>query len=105
MLLHAEEDLGKLKVSSRMVAIIKPTFVQHEDDSPKQRPLSILTAQISPDGQRLATGGMDQKIKIWSTGPIMDADKEADPNEKKLLSTLASHNGQSAPDAVSQAAR
>ena len=74
-----------------MVVVIKPSFIKHADE--KKRPLSILTAQVSPDGARLATGGMDQTVKIWSTAPILDEEQEKNPNAKKLLSTLSSHNG------------
>lgn len=76
-----------------MVVVIKPSFIKHADE--KKRPLSILTAQVSPDGARLATGGMDQTVKIWSTAPILDEEQEKNPNAKKLLSTLSSHNGAS----------
>ena len=75
-----------------MVVVIKPSFIKHADE--KKRPLSILTAQVSPDGARLATGGMDQTVKIWSTAPILDEEQEKNASTKKLLSTLSSHNGE-----------
>lgn len=74
-----------------MVNVIKPSFVSHEDD--KSRPLSILSAEVSPDGSRLATGGLDQKIKIWNTAPILDENEEKNPETKRLLSTLGAHTG------------
>ena len=74
-----------------MVVVIKPTFVVHSDD--KSRPTTIFSLDVSPDGTRLATAGLDQKIKVWSTAPILDEEKEADEKNKKLLSTLGSHNG------------
>ena len=74
-----------------MVVVIKPSYVVHEDD--KSRPTTIFSLDVSPDGSRLATAGLDQKIKIWSTEPILDEEKEADESCKKLLSTLGSHNG------------
>lgn len=76
-----------------MVAVIKPSFVLHEDD--KSRPGTIFSLDVSPDGARLATAGLDQKIKVWSTEPVLDSDREADEEgTKKLLSTLGSHTGQ-----------
>lgn len=75
-----------------MVNVIKPSFVSHEDE--KSRPLSILSVDISPHGNRLATGGLDQKIKIWNTEPILDEILEKDTNTKKLLSTLGAHTGE-----------
>lgn len=74
-----------------MVNVIKPSFISHEDE--KSRPLSILSTDISFDNKRLATGGLDQKIKIWNTDPILDEDLEKDGNTKKLLSTLSAHTG------------
>lgn len=74
-----------------MVVVIKPQFITHEDD--KSRPTTIFSLDVSPDGSRLATAGLDQKIKIWNTEPILEESKEADPSTKKLLSTLGSHNG------------
>lgn len=74
-----------------MVNVIKPSFVSHEDE--KARPLSILSAEVSPDGSRLATGGLDQKIKIWNTAPILHEELEKDGSTKKLLSTLGAHTG------------
>jgi len=75
-----------------MVNVIKPSFVSHEDE--KARPLSILSTDVSPDGSRLATGGLDQKIKIWNTAPILHEDEEKEPGTKKLLSTLGAHTGE-----------
>lgn len=75
-----------------MVNVIKPSFVSHEDE--KARPLSILSAEVSPDGSRLATGGLDQKIKIWNTAPILREELENDGETKKLLSTLSAHTGE-----------
>ena len=74
-----------------MVFVIKPSFVTHLDD--KGRPTSIFSCDVSPDGTRLATASLDQKIKIWNTKPILDEDSENTENDKKLLSTLSSHNG------------
>lgn len=75
-----------------MVFVIKPSFVTHLDD--KGRPTSIFSCDVSPDGARLATASLDQKIKIWNTKPILDEDSENAENDKKLLSTLSSHNGE-----------
>ena len=78
-----------------MVVVIKPQFVAHEDD--KGRSTTIFSLDVSPDGSRLATAGLDQKIKIWNTQPLLEEHMEEDENCKKLLSTLGSHNGQSNP--------
>jgi protein HIRA/HIR1 len=73
--------------------IVKPAWAVHLDEN--ERPKTIYSIAIHPDGTRLATGGIDTKIKIWSTQPILkeeDQDKEEVP---KLLSTLTAHEGMS----------
>lgn len=72
--------------------IIKPAHVLHNDD--KERPLSIFTVSIHPDGSRLASGGLDTKIKIWSTNPILNREAELDETVPKLLCTMTSHSGE-----------
>jgi protein HIRA/HIR1 len=73
--------------------VIKPHWCLHSDD--KERPVSIFTLSLHPDGTRLATGGLDTKIKVWSTAPVLDEEKEMDEALPKLLSTLTAHSGKS----------
>nr|XP_018260715.1 uncharacterized protein I303_06430 [Kwoniella dejecticola CBS 10117]OBR82873.1 hypothetical protein I303_06430 [Kwoniella dejecticola CBS 10117] len=53
----------------------------------------IYSISVHPDGTRIATGGLDSKIKIWSTLPILDEDAEKDEANHKLLCTMAAHTG------------
>lgn len=75
-----------------MVHIVKPAHVLHVDE--KERPISIFTISIHPDGSRLATGGLDTKVKVWSTAPILRREVEEDETHPKLLCTMTSHSGE-----------
>ncbi|CAG8475697.1 5700_t:CDS:10 [Scutellospora calospora] len=59
----------------------------------KNQRTSIFSVHVHPDGSRLATGGLDNKIKLWSTASIIDVDKANDPSVPRLLCTLGLHNG------------
>lgn len=45
---------------------------------------------ISLDQKRLVTGGLDSKVKIWSTKGVADPDNEEKP---RLLASMSSHTG------------
>ena len=72
--------------------LVKPAHVVHNDD--KERPGTIFSLSVHPDGSRLATGGIDTKIKIWSTVAILNDKAEQSERVPKLLSTLTTHSGQ-----------
>lgn len=71
--------------------LVRPAWTVHLDDN--ERPKTIYSLSIHPDGTRLATGGLDTKIKIWATKPILDEAAEADEAVPKLLSTVTNHTG------------
>ncbi|KAF0505748.1 WD40 repeat-like protein [Gigaspora margarita] len=71
--------------------LAKPSWLGHFDD--KNQRTSIFSVHVHPDGSRLATGGLDNKIKLWSTASIIDANKADDPSVPRLLCTLGLHNG------------
>ncbi|KAJ1658482.1 HIR complex subunit [Dispira simplex] len=71
--------------------VTKPGWVQHEDDKGKKTTLFSLS--LHPDGSRLATGGLDNKVKIWNVAPMLHSEAELDPNVPKLLATMGLHNG------------
>ncbi|KAJ7597532.1 histone transcription regulator 1 [Mycena floridula] len=74
----------------------KPSWVQHTDPSAKSdsaKPLSIFSVHVHPDGSRIATGGLDARIRIWSTKPILNPASELSNKPPKSLCTLTMHTG------------
>ncbi|KAF8594776.1 WD40 repeat-like protein [Ceratobasidium sp. AG-I] len=71
--------------------LIKPSWVTHEDPINKKR-LPIFTVHVHPDGSRVATGGLDAKVRIWATKPILRQEAEATATNKSLC-TLGMHSG------------
>lgn len=71
-----------------MVRITVPDWIVHRADERSKRS-TIYTLDVHPDGTRLATGGLDTKIRVWATAPIV---KES-TRSPRLLSTLARHTG------------
>jgi protein HIRA/HIR1 len=60
--------------------------------SAQKRP-PIYSVHVHPDGSRIATGGQDAKVRIWSTRPILNAASEESNKPPKMLCTLSSHSG------------
>ncbi|KAH9463895.1 hypothetical protein Pst134EA_015976 [Puccinia striiformis f. sp. tritici] len=73
--------------------LIKPNWVNHPDD--KGNPQTIYSAHVHPDGSRLATGSIQNVVKIWSTAPILNPELEAADEAKapRLLCTMEGHDG------------
>ncbi|ORY28137.1 putative transcription corepressor [Naematelia encephala] len=71
--------------------ITRPNWVKHTDEKDKRSP--IYSISVHPDGTRLASGGLDKKVKIWSTLPILDLEAEENEANPKLLCTMSSHTG------------
>ncbi|KAF5366743.1 hypothetical protein D9758_006545 [Tetrapyrgos nigripes] len=74
----------------------KPAWVVHKDSSAKSdstKRLSIFSVHVHPDGSRIATGGLDAKVRIWSTKPILNPASEASNKPPKALCTLTMHTG------------
>ncbi|KAJ2811369.1 HIR complex subunit [Coemansia furcata] len=70
--------------------IIKPEWLRHDAD--KKKLSAIFSVDFHPDGTRLATSGMDNKIRLWSTHAITHS-TDATPSNERLLSTLSAHSG------------
>ncbi|PFH50533.1 hypothetical protein AMATHDRAFT_144901 [Amanita thiersii Skay4041] len=74
----------------------KPAWVVHKDSSKSDanaKRLSIFSVHVHPDGSRIATGGLDAKIRIWSTKPILHRSSELSGKPPKSLCTLHMHTG------------
>ncbi|KAG9102641.1 HIR complex subunit [Ceratobasidium sp. 370] len=71
--------------------LVKPAWIKHEDAINKKR-LPIFTVHVHPDGSRVATGGLDAKVRIWATKPIIRKDAEETATNKSLC-TLGMHSG------------
>ncbi|KAK0215651.1 histone transcription regulator 1 [Armillaria fumosa] len=74
----------------------KPAWVMHGDSSGKTdstKRLSIFSVHVHPDGSRIATGGLDAKVRIWSTKPILVPASEISNKPPKSLCTLSMHTG------------
>ncbi|KAK8853078.1 hypothetical protein IAR55_003779 [Kwoniella newhampshirensis] len=72
--------------------VCKPSWVEHTSGDKKNK-CPIYSISVHPDGTRLATGGLDHKVKIWSTLPILDPEADKDEQNPKLLCTMAAHTG------------
>ncbi|WVQ81686.1 hypothetical protein IAT38_003811 [Cryptococcus sp. DSM 104549] len=72
--------------------VTKPSWVEHTGGEKKNK-CPIYSISVHPDGTRLATGGLDHKVKIWNTVPILDEAAEKNESDHKLLCTMSSHTG------------
>ncbi|KAJ2465330.1 HIR complex subunit, partial [Coemansia sp. RSA 2320] len=70
--------------------IIKPEWLRHDSD--KKHLTSIFSVDFHPDGTRLATAGMDNKIRLWSTPAIAEQNPQEN-KDRRLLATLSAHSG------------
>ncbi|SNX86549.1 related to histone transcription regulator HIP1 [Melanopsichium pennsylvanicum] len=75
------------------MSIILPDWVAHHNEDKKGKLHTIFSVAVHPDSSRLATAGLDTKIRIWSTASILNPTDEKDPNSHRLLSTLSRHTG------------
>ncbi|KAG8057789.1 hypothetical protein GUJ93_ZPchr0002g26157 [Zizania palustris] len=63
----------------------KPSWIRHEG-------LQIFSIDIQPGGIRFATGGGDQKIRIWSMKSVAK-DNDNEDSSQRLLATIRDHFG------------
>ncbi|KAK9464578.1 TUP1-like enhancer of split-domain-containing protein [Lipomyces arxii] len=49
---------------------LKPAWLNHSDG---QKHFEVYSVHVHPDGTRLASGGLDAKVRIWSTAAIYDS--------------------------------
>ncbi|KAJ1288991.1 hypothetical protein BS78_02G131500 [Paspalum vaginatum] len=63
----------------------KPSWIRHEG-------LQIFSIDIQPGGLRFATGGGDQKVRIWSMKSV-DKNNANDDSSQRLLAAMRDHFG------------
>ncbi|KAM3295155.1 hypothetical protein ACQJBY_037798 [Aegilops geniculata] len=63
----------------------KPSWVRHDG-------LQIFSIDIQPSGLRFATGGGDQKVRIWNMKSV-SKDNQNDDSNQRLLATMRDHFG------------
>lgn len=67
--------------------LVKPYWLSHRDEN---RTFEVFSLDASSDGERLVTGGLDSKVKVWSAKGVANPDAEGQP---KLLASMAAHTG------------
>lgn len=97
------EPFTQVTLLASQMKITKPAWVSHSRQH-ETKTLPIYCLHVHPDCSRIATGGLDAKVRIWSTLPILDEGVAAKEENPKLLCTLGTHNGQSHLGTVFKAA-
>ncbi|KAF8459086.1 putative histone transcription regulator Hir1 [Terfezia claveryi] len=72
---------------------VKPSWLTHSEE---KRQFEVYSCHVSPDGQRLATGGRDCIVRIWSTAAIYNSNPNSEAisqNVPKQLCSISTHSG------------
>ncbi|KND00338.1 uncharacterized protein SPPG_04660 [Spizellomyces punctatus DAOM BR117] len=71
--------------------VLSVPWISHTNDKRHKTPIYSLA--VHPQGQKLATGGQDSKVKLWNLAAVYDETLENDRDTPKLLATLSAHSG------------
>ncbi|TIA93160.1 hypothetical protein E3P99_00244 [Wallemia hederae] len=73
--------------------LTRPGWTVHEvGDHDRKKRQAIFTLDVHPDGSRLATGGIDAIIRVWTAAPIKNERLASNDKVPKQLSTLDQHS-------------
>lgn len=67
--------------------LVRPSWLGHRDEN---RTFEVYSLDVSADNARLVTGGLDSKVKVWSTAGVASPD---DASQKRLLASMSAHTG------------
>ncbi|BFZ57023.1 HIR complex subunit [Savitreella phatthalungensis] len=76
--------------------VVRPGWLGHHDQNYQKQP--IYSVDVSPDGSRLATGGLDGKVRVWATEMCTGAVPAEDGNDglqiqTGIRATIPAHSG------------
>ena len=69
---------------------IRPSWLGHFNENEARQP--IYSLDVSSDGARLATGGLDGKVRVWDVPLCIDPPAD-DSDQTGLLATIPAHTG------------
>ncbi|KAI5795776.1 TUP1-like enhancer of split-domain-containing protein [Geopyxis carbonaria] len=69
---------------------IRPHWLTHAGD---KKSCEVYSVHVSPDSERLATGGLDGNVRIWSTKAIFKSMEPSGEQLPKQLCSLSHHSG------------
>ncbi|KAK9474661.1 TUP1-like enhancer of split-domain-containing protein [Dipodascopsis tothii] len=75
---------------------LKPSWLAHSEENKK---FEIYSLHVHPDGSRLASGGLDGKVRIWSTETVYECagkggnGEPEDAGAVKQLCSMSTHSG------------
>ncbi|KAA8896466.1 TUP1-like enhancer of split-domain-containing protein [Sphaerosporella brunnea] len=69
---------------------VEPQWLTHSSGG---NSCEVYSVHVSPDGKRLASGGLDCQVRIWSTKAVFQSDTQQEVKIPKQLCSLSHHSG------------